>query len=164
MIWARAIAPKTDVLDRDAIGQTLHQGLEGQFTGQKVLVLIPDHTRTIPLTSLFRLAVNILHDSKRLDFMVALGTHPPLSEKQLCRLVGITLEERTTTYRHIGLFNHTWNTAETLITIGELSQSQVKEIAGERWHPTLGDDVAVNVNRLVLDYDHIIILGPTFLH
>ena len=164
MIRTQAVAPETDLLDRDTIEQTLHQGLEGQFTGQKVLVLIPDHTRTIPLTSLFRLAVKILHDSKRLDFMVALGTHPPLSERQLCRLVGITLEERTTTYRHIGLFNHTWNTADALVTIGELSQAQVKEIAGERWHPTLGGDVAVNVNRLVLEYDHIIILGPTFPH
>jgi nickel-dependent lactate racemase len=164
MIRTQAIAPETDLLDRDAIEQTLHQGLEGQFKGQKVLVLIPDHTRTIPLTSLFRLAVNILHDSKRLDFMVALGTHPALSERQLCRLVGITLEERTTIYRQIGLFNHTWNTADALITIGEISQAQVKEIAGERWHPTLGGDVVVNVNRLVLDYDHIIILGPTFPH
>ncbi len=53
-------------------------GLEGRFAGQHVLVLIPDHTRTVPLPLLFRLIVEILHDARQLDFMVALGTHLPL--------------------------------------------------------------------------------------
>ena len=42
----------------------------------------PDHTRTIPLPQLFRLLMEILHDTAQLDFMVALGTHPPLSPEQ----------------------------------------------------------------------------------
>ena len=36
--------------------------------------------------------------SAQLDFMVALGTHPPLAEESLNRLVGITAEERQTTF------------------------------------------------------------------
>jgi nickel-dependent lactate racemase len=157
-------APPNQLLDEDAIRQTLAQGLENQFSDQKVLVLIPDHTRTIPLPQLFRYLVEILHDSRQLDFMVALGTHPALTESQLCQLVGITSEERTTTYRHIGLLNHAWDSADALTTIATLPQSQIQEIAGERWHPTLGGDVDVNINRAILNYGHILILGPTFPH
>ena len=157
-------APTNQLLDDDAIRQTMTAGLEGQFSRNKVLVLIPDHTRTIPLPQLFRYLVEILHDCRQLDFMVALGTHPPLTEMQLCQLVGITAEERYTTYQHVGLLNHAWDSPDALTTIGTLPQAQIQEIAGTRWHPTLGGDVAVNINRAVFEYDHVLILGPTFPH
>lgn len=160
----KVTAPPNQLLDDDTIQQTLTAGLEKQHTGQKVLVLIPDRTRTIPLSQLFRYLVEILHDCKQLDFMVALGTHPALSEDQLCHLVGITLEERQTTYRHVGILNHTGDSPDTLTTIGTLPQSQIQQIAGDRWHPTLGGDVSIDINRAILNYDHILILGPTFPH
>ncbi len=159
-----AIAAQDTVLDRETISQTLHLGLEGDYTGQKVLVLIPDHTRTIPLPFLFRQLVQILHDTKQLDFMVALGTHPPLSDGQLCQLVGITKEERQSVYRHIGLMNHEWGSFDNFQQIATLPQAQIKAIAGDKWHFTLGGDVPVNMNRHIFDYDHLLILGPTFPH
>lgn len=158
------VAPEQQLLDDDTVRQTLTAVLEKQHAGQKVLVLIPDHTRTIPLPLLFRCLVASLYDTRQLDFMVALGTHPPLSPDQLNNLVGITAEERQTTYRHVGLLNHAWDSPETLATIGRLPQEQIQTIAGERWHPTLGGDVSVNINRAILDYDHVLILGPTFPH
>lgn len=158
------MAPPDELLTEDVIRQTLTAALENQLTRQKVLVLIPDHTRTIPLPQLFRYLVEILHDCQQLDFMVALGTHPALSEAQLCQLVGITPEERNTIYRQVGILNHAWDSPDALTQIGVLPQAQIREIAGERWHPTLGGDVAVNINRAILDYDHILILGPTFPH
>jgi lactate racemase len=82
--------------------------------------------------------------------MVALGTHPALSEAQLCQLVGITPEERRTVYRQVGILNHAWDSPDALAQIGVLPQAQIREIAGERWHPTLGGDVAVNINRAIL--------------
>ena len=164
MLEARALAPAGALLDADTVRQTLYKGLEGKFTNQRVLVLIPDHTRTLPLPQLFRLLVEILHDVKGLTFMVALGTHPPLSEAQLNKLVGVTPEERSGKFAHIGLTNHAWNDPGTLTNIGTLPQEQIKEIAGDRWHPTLGGDVPVNINRVVLEHDHVLILGPTFPH
>ncbi len=122
MIRIQATAPDKQLLDDDTIRQTLTAGLEGKHTGQKVLILIPDHTRTIPLPQLFRYLVKILHDAKQLDFMVALGTHPPLSEGQLLKLVGITANERQTTYKHIGLFNHDWDKPGALTQIAVLPQ------------------------------------------
>ena len=164
MIRIQATAPDKQLLDDDTIRQTLTSGLEGRHTGQKVLILIPDHTRTIPLPQLFRTLVRILHDAKQVDFMVALGTHPPLSDAQLLKLVGITADERQTAYKHIGLLNHDWDKPGALTQIAVLPQSQIQEIAGDRWHPTLGADVAITINRLVLEYDHVLVLGPTFPH
>jgi nickel-dependent lactate racemase len=154
----------TGVLSDDQVKQTLYAGLEGRFSRQRLLVLIPDHTRTIPLPFLFRQLVEILHDAQQLDFMVALGTHPPLSEDQLNRLVGITGEQRNGQFRHVGLLNHAWNSAASLVSVGTLTQAEIQAIAGERWHPTLGGNVDIKINRAVLAYDHILIVGPTFPH
>jgi len=164
MIDIQAIATDGNLLLPETIRETLEKGLAGKFSKNKVLILIPDHTRSIPLPQLFSALVEILYDTQQLDFMVALGTHPPLSDAHLLQLVGITADERQTTYRHIGLLNHHWNSPDVLIPLTTLPQAQIREIAGDRWHPTLGGDVAVNINRAVLDYDHILILGPTFPH
>jgi len=152
------------LLSDDQVRQVLVKGLAGNFRGRRVLVLIPDHTRTIPLPFLFREVVELLHDTRQLDFMVALGTHPSLTERQICQLVGITPEERQTIYRQIGLLNHTWDSPGALTQIGTLPQDQIKQIAADNWHPSLGGDVKVKINRAVLEYDHILILGPTFPH
>jgi nickel-dependent lactate racemase len=93
---AQASALADTILDPDTVLDTLQQGLGEQFKGAKLLVLIPDHTRTLPLPFLFRALVDVLRDTRQLDFMVALGTHPPLSEVALQQLVGISAAERTT--------------------------------------------------------------------
>ena len=93
MIYSQAVSPPDQLLSNEQILETLHKGLAGKFGNQRVLVLIPDHTRSLPLPFLFRALVDILHDAKQLDFMVALGTHPPLSEESIHKLVGITAEE-----------------------------------------------------------------------
>ncbi|RIH84963.1 lactate racemase domain-containing protein [Calidithermus roseus] len=162
-LLSQAQAPTAELLTLEQIRATL-QPLQGRFAGQKVLVLIPDHTRTLPLPQLFRILVEVLDDVGRLDFMVALGTHPPLNEAQLLKLVGLSAEERHTTFRHIGLFNHAWQDPDALATVGVVSQARVKEIAGERWHPTLGGDVQVRLNKAALEADQLLILGPTFPH
>jgi lactate racemase len=161
-IIAQATSP--DLLNEDMIRDTLFRGLEGQFTGEKVLALIPDHTRTMPLPMIFRAVTSILHDAKQLDFMVALGTHPPLSDDSLLKLVGITKEERDTQYKHIGLLNHEWDNPETLVQIGTLEKAQIQTIAGDVWHSSMGDDTPIRINKLAREYDHILILGPTFPH
>ncbi len=164
MIFSKALARQDQLLTVQEIIETLHKGLDGQFARQKVLVLIPDHTRSIPLPMLFRLLIEALHDTQQLDFMVALGTHPALPEDSMNKLVGITAEERTTAYKHIGLQNHAWDDPSTLVTIGVMERDEIKIIAGERWHPSLPERVDIRINKVALAYDHILILGPTFPH
>lgn len=164
MIISQAIAPSDQMLTKQEISNTLLVGLAGEFKHQKVLVLIPDHTRSIPLPYLFRKLVEILQDVKQLDFMVALGTHPALPEESLNKLVGINAEERTTIFRHIGLLNHAWDSPSELVTIGTMDQDEIKTIAGDFWHISLPVKVDIRLNRAALEYDHIIVVGPTFPH
>ena len=93
MLQTQAIALAGQLLSDQQITESLHKGLDGYFANQKVLVLIPDHTRSLPLPFLFRALVEVLREAKQLDFMVALGTHPALSQESLNQLVGITAEE-----------------------------------------------------------------------
>ena len=152
------------VLPEATVRETLRRGLRGRFSGQRVLVLIPDHTRSVPLPLLFEAVVETLDDAAAIDFMVALGTHPPLPEERLLQLVGITAAEKAGRYRHVGIVNHAWGEPGAMISLGQLPQSRIEEIAGDRWHPTLGGDVDVLINRAATEYDHVLILGPTFPH
>src|SRR5512139_2088571 len=57
--------------------------------GRRVLVLVPDGTRTMPMP----LFVDVLDEAlgrraAALDFLVALGTHAPMADAQLSALVG----------------------------------------------------------------------------
>ena len=164
MTIVKNTAPPNTILSGGKIKEIILTGLGNRFHNSRVLVLIPDHTRSLPLPSLFRVLTEILRNTGQLDFMVALGTHPALSDDSINQLVGITAEERSTEYANIGLLNHTWDNPTALETIGVISLDEVKQIAGERWHPSLGGDVPVRINKTVFEYDHIIILGPTFPH
>jgi len=152
------------LLAREEIFTTLEKGLKGKFSDGKVLALIPDHTRSLPLPMLFEMVVDILNDVKQLDFMVALGTHPALSSDALNKLVGISEEERKTRYKDVGLFNHAWDDPAMLTSIGVMQQDEIKVIAAKDWHSSLPTQIDIQINRLILEYDYIIILGPTFPH
>ena len=163
MIDAQKYVPN-GLLEKEEIYKTLVKGLKGKITGGKVLALIPDHTRSLPLPMLFEMVVDILDDVKKLDFMVALGTHPALSPDSLNKLVGISAEERSTRYKHVGLLNHAWDDPAMLASIGVMHQDEIKSIAGKDWHISLPTQVDIQINKLIHEYDHIIILGPTFPH
>lgn len=154
----------SNVLSREAVSKLLLKALDGKFTGQKVLALIPDSTRSLPLPALFRIVTELLHDVRELNFMTALGTHPPLSEASLNRLVGISAEERRTTYRRVGLFNHAWDDPAGLASLGIMGQDEIRRLAGASWHPSLPDAIDIRLNRAALEHDHILIIGPTFPH
>jgi len=128
--------------------------------GKRVLVIVPDSTRTAPIPLLFRVLHELLADARQLDFLVALGTHPPMDDDQINRLVGITSDERKTVYAKTRIFNHTWDRPETLREIGTITADEVEHISGG----LMREDVRVAINRRIFDYDQLIIIGPTFPH
>jgi nickel-dependent lactate racemase len=162
MLNAQAVN-QTGLLSHETIRDTLYLGLSGKFRGSRVLVLIPDHTRSMPLPELFRLVREILHDAKQVDFMVALGTHPALSDESLNDLVGITAEERAA-LAPTRLLNHAWDDPSALTTIGVMEADEIRRIAGDHWHPSLPERVEIRINKAALNYDAILILGPVFPH
>ncbi len=144
----------------------IHKYIETAFSGlaldhKKVLVLTPDATRTAPVPELFRHTVEFIRPrAAKLDFMVALGTHPLMSEQLINALFGLTPEMRAGKYAGINIYNHAWDDPSQLVTIGTLSKATVEELSGG----LLSESVPVSINRRVLDYDEVIILGPTFPH
>src|SRR5262249_25633104 len=89
--------------------------------GKRVLVIIPDGTRTAPTRMMSRLFHESLNDRvEALDFLIALGTHQPMSEEAINRHVGATAEERATRFARINIFNHRWDEPGQLVELGEI--------------------------------------------
>lgn len=149
-------------LTSEEVSRTVQRALaERDLDGKRVLVVIPDGTRTAPIPQMFRLIHRELGERvAALDFLVALGTHQPMSREHLERHVGVSPEEWETTFRDVGLFNHEWWDPEALVSLGTIPAREVAEISGGM----LREDVRVRVNRRVVDYDQVIICGPVFPH
>ncbi len=131
------------------------------LAGRRVLIIIPDGTRTAPIPLMFRLFYEFLGDSAAaLDYLVALGTHQAMSEEALNKLVGLTPEERVGQYARVNIFNHHWDLPETFVTLGQITPAEIAEITGG----LMSQPVDVRLNKLVFDYDQLIICGPTFPH
>ena len=129
--------------------------------GKRVLVIIPDGTRTAPIPMMFRLFHESLNDRvEALDFLIALGTHQPMSEGAINRHVGVTAEERAARFARVNIFNHRWDEPGQLVELGEISEGEIAEITGG----LLRQSVKIRLNKLIFDYDQIIICGPTFPH
>jgi len=154
--------------------------------GKRVLVLIPDGTRTAPIPLLFRLLYEQFGGRvAQLDFLIALGTHPPMLHEAIDHLVGVTVTqrvkdepgytiktasidqlvgttavERAERYPNVRIFNHEWHNPQMLQTIGVISHSEAAELT----EGLLADDVPVRLNRLILEYDLVLICGPVFPH
>ncbi|MCG2767957.1 MAG: lactate racemase domain-containing protein [Chloroflexota bacterium] len=134
---------------------------QAELDGKRVLVIIPDSTRTAPVPLLFRLLHEILWDRvKALDYLVALGTHPLMSADALNAHLCVTAEERATKYQGIRVFNHRWDLGETCANIGTISREEIEGIT----RGLLSQDLPVTINRLIFDYDQLIICGPVFPH
>ncbi|MGH9591644.1 MAG: lactate racemase domain-containing protein, partial [Bryobacteraceae bacterium] len=58
------------------------------------------------------------------------------------------------------IYSHRWDDPEAFVTLGEIPSDDIAELTGGRFH----QPVPVRLNRLILDYDHILICGPVFPH
>ena len=130
-------------------------------TGRRVLVIIPDGTRSAPIPLLFRLLhASIGRRAARLDYLIALGTHPPLSEEAIDRLVGVMAAERAERYPNTSIFKHEWASPRALQTIGTIPAAEVHELTDGLLH----ENIPVTLNRLIFEYDLVLLCGPVFPH
>lgn len=129
--------------------------------GKRVLAIVPDGTRTAPIPLLFRvLNEQLLQRVAALDYLIALGTHPPMREPAIARLLGIAADERERRYSGVRVFNHRWDHDEALVTIGTISAEEANALTGG----VLAQEVVIRLNRLVEDYDVLLLCGPVFPH
>jgi len=127
---------------------------------KKVLVVMPDYTRSGPFDLMFRQVYEQLaHRVEKLDILIALGTHPPMRDEQIYELFGITKEEHEQLYPKVRFFNHS-READDLRVAGTFSEDEIEAIS----NGLLRKRVDVTINKMIYDYDLIILVGPTFPH
>jgi len=86
--------------------------------------------------------------------MIALGTHPEMSDEKIREFLDIKGNEETE------IFQHQWNNSEALEEIGIINKQQM----GEYISTLLNENIPVRINRKIFQYDEIIISGPVFPH
>jgi lactate racemase len=126
--------------------------------GKRLLVIIPDGTRTMPLPMMVDAIEAAAPKAAALDFLVALGTHQPMTDGQLGRLVGRTVVRGA--FGRSRIFNHRWDDPATFACLGSIPAEEVRALTDGR----LDQSVEVSLNRLIFDYDQLLICGPVFPH
>ena len=157
-----ATAPPGQLLTSDQADALIRQACGSLgCQGKKVLLIIPDGTRTAPIGLAFRaIHAELGPIARALDVLIALGTHQPMSEQAIRERLEISESERQGCYGKVRFFNHAWDRPEALVRVGTLKAEEVREITGGLF----AMDVPVEVNRLLFDYDQVIIVGPVFPH
>jgi nickel-dependent lactate racemase len=145
-------------LDAAACGSILATQLPPVVpAGARALLIVPDGTRTAPVGMLFnRIAEVLLPRVARLDVLIALGTHRPMTEEAIRRHLDLRPEHEG----RVRVFNHTWNDPSQLEVMGELSAEDVARHSDG----LMRERVPLTLNRMVREYDPLLILGPVFPH
>ena len=128
---------------------------------KRILLIVPDGTRTAPVGLMFKtIHRQIASVTHAFDVLVALGTHPPMSEKAICGRLEISTAERRGQYAGVQLFNHEWDNPSALKEIGVIPAKDISQLTDGLFSM----DVPVEINKLVFNYDKVVILGPVFPH
>jgi nickel-dependent lactate racemase len=129
--------------------------------GKRVLILIPDGTRSGPVDVFFRLFHQLLWERvSALDYLIALGTHQPMNREAILRHLGITSDEMAGRYAGVRVFNHQWGNPEVLRTVGTIPASEIQELTSG----LLSEGLPVTLNQMIFEYDWLVVCGPVFPH
>jgi len=134
---------------------------QDDYTGKRILLIIPDNTRSGPVGDIFKIIYDCLKQKvKSIDCLVALGTHQPLTEEQICKRLTIRQDERKSKYAKVRFFNHEWAKPEVFTSIGKIPADEIDKLSGGLFR----EEVDVAINKLIFEYDEFFILGPVFPH
>ena len=157
-----AVAPEGGAVSHEQVAAVVSDLCPAaDYVGKRVLLIVPDGTRTAPIGLIFKMLFDqISGATRKLDVMIALGTHQPMSEAAICGRLDISLEDRRGLYRDVEFINHEWDNPAALRQIGTLTKDEINFLTDGRF----AMDVPVEINRRLFDYDEVIIIGPVFPH
>lgn len=152
----RSLTPE-GALTSGELSEFLSESLAGfANASERVLVIIPDDTRTIPMPEIYAgICRELAPRVKKLSFLIALGTHPSMTDTELDAHLGMGWQ-RSDVFVH----QHDWQSADGLVDLGTIPASEIETLS----NGLLSEDVPVTINRLVLDADRILIVNPVFPH
>ena len=119
---------------------------------RSLCLVIPDATRNCPLPLLLSAIIDAVGSRvSTCRAVVALGTHAPMSPEAMALLTGgVPIE----------VVNHQWWDDTTFAQVGVLDAAAVGSLSGGM----LEQSVDVRVNRMVIDSDVTLIVGPVLPH
>ncbi|WP_394213846.1 lactate racemase domain-containing protein [Brachybacterium vulturis] len=151
------------VLTEEQITGFIAEQLAGQdLDGKSICLIIPDGTRSVPLP----LVLSAIHEAlagraSSVTVLIALGTHAAMSEGAIDTLLGATEKGAAATYPGWTVLNHAWDDPDQIADLGEISAERISELTGG----LLTDiPMRVQINRLVVESDVNLIVGPVFPH
>jgi lactate racemase len=141
------------VLDPAVVSSFVREQVAGlNLAGRSLCVVIPDGTRNCPLPLLLQaIEEGVGGRASSCDAVIALGTHAPMSEDAIGDLVGPT---------SMAVRNHAWWENDTYAHVGRLPAALVTELSGGLLH----DGIDVRLNRLVVESDVTLLVGPVLPH
>ena len=143
---------KTDCITPDEVRAALKQVFDSMGPRKRVLAIPPDFTRFNSYAGPITEMVYDYFGPALTDVMPALGTHSPMTSKQIKTMFGHTPES---------LFRvHDWR--NDVVTVGHVPASYVKEVSEGKLH----FEWPAQVNKLLLDpsFDLILSIGQVVPH
>ena len=130
--------------------------------GKRVVLVVPDGTRSCPLPLLLRTVHRHLIDRvATLTTVIALGTHSYMEPDEIDAWFGVpegsTLAD---TYPGMTVVNHEFLDPDKVVTLGTLTAEEISEMSGG----LMAEDVVVEMNRYVAEADVNLVIGPVFPH
>ncbi len=149
-------------ITRDDVRTVIEQSIPNLAPdGKKVLLIIPDNTRTCPLNLVLSEINAALKDKvDKLDMLIALGTHAPLPQDEIYRYLQIDEQTHKEVFSKTDIFNHYWNDPDHLISLGTISGDRMRELS----KGGITEAFDVTINKMIMDYDRLVVVGPVFPH
>ncbi|KAF0197627.1 MAG: hypothetical protein FD169_229 [Bacillota bacterium] len=146
------VAKTVDGLAPAEIELAIKEYFNGSTKAKKVLIVPPDISR---LNSYAGPLVNMLckhFPDTEIDIMPALGTHTPMSDREIKKMYG--------DLPHSRFLIHDWR--NDTVNVGQVAASYVQEISGG----VMEQGIIVDVNKRLLDptYDFVISVGQVVPH
>ena len=125
----RLIAPAGRSVDAGSVRALVAAACPAaDYRGQRVILIIPDGTRTAPIGLMFKtLFAQLAGSVKKLDVMLALGTHPAMPDEAINRRGEITAAERASRYKDVEFINHEWANPAALRDLGSILAATCKK-------------------------------------
>jgi nickel-dependent lactate racemase len=139
-------------LSAEDLKKGLFEALEKLQPRKKVLAVPPDYTRLPSRAGELTEFTWQYYGEKLTDILPALGTHTPMTEKQISQMFG-------TTPKHL-FREHDWR--NDVVTLGTVPAEFVKEVSGG----AVNYDWPVQVNKLLVEgkFDLILSIGQVVPH
>jgi nickel-dependent lactate racemase len=158
---ARLGGPREVLTPRQVRTFVVEQLAGCDLDGRSVCVIVPDGTRSCPLPLLLDAVHGALHGRvSDLTVLVALGTHAAMSPEHLATHVGYPEGQLNQRFPGMVVRNHEWWEESTFVSVGTIAGDRIDELSDGRLHV----DVDVRINRVVVDADVALIVGPVFPH